>query len=105
MQYLLDHGAGIDIVRGANIDWNDDCSGDLQVWGKMNALHHSVQFGMRDLVVFLLERGADVDVKAWGLDTKYKEVGVEELARIGGHEEIVVLLESHRTDMARRGDL
>lgn len=105
MQYLLDHGAGIDIVRGANIDWNDDCSGDLQVWGKMNALHHSVQFGMRDLVVFLLERGADVDVKAWGLDTKYKEVSVEELARIGGHEEIVVLLENHRADMARRGDL
>jgi ankyrin repeat protein len=96
MQYLLDHGAGIDLLRGANIDWNGDVSGDQQVWGRMNALHQSVQSGKKDLVEFLLGRGADIDIKAWGLDTRYKDTSVEDLARICGHEDILESLENYR---------
>jgi ankyrin repeat protein len=96
MQCLLDHGAGIDILRGANIDWNGDFSGDQQVWGRMNALHQSVQSGKKDLVEFLLDRGADIDLKAWGLDTRYKDTSVEDLARICGQEDVWKKLENHR---------
>jgi ankyrin repeat protein len=96
MQYLLDHGAGIDVVRGANVDWNGDLSGDQQVWSRMNALHHAVQNGKKDLVEFLLDRGADLDTKAWGLDTRYKDTSVEDLAQMCGHKEIVKILENHR---------
>lgn len=92
MQYLLDHGAGIDVVRGANIDWNGDLSGDQHLWSRMNALHQSVQYGKKDLVEFLLDRGADIDIKAWGLDTRYKETSVDDLARMCGHEDIAEML-------------
>jgi hypothetical protein len=84
IQYLLDHGAGIDILRGANIDWNGDFSGDQQVWGRMNALHQAVQSGKKDLVEFL------------GLDTRYKDTCVEDLARICGHEDVLESLENYR---------
>ena len=101
MQYLLDRGAGIDIVRGANIDWRNDFSGDQQLWSRMNALHQAVQYGEKDLVVFLLQRGASVDIKAWGLDTKFKDTSVEDLARMCGHDDIVEVLENHRASRAR----
>lgn len=101
MQYLLDHGAGIDIPRGANIDWSYDFSGDEQLWSKMNALHLAAQYGEKELVEFLLQRGADVNIKACCLDTKFNDISVEDLVRICGHDDIIEMLEYHRASKAR----
>ena len=102
IQHLLDHGAGIDMVSGTNIDWNHDLSGDLQVWSRMNALHRSVQYGKKDLVEFLLDRGADPEIEAWGLITGYTYINVENLARMCGHDDIVEVLMHFRGNRAQK---
>lgn len=97
VRFLLDHGSPIDTYYGKDTKESDN-SCNYMVIGKQNALHFAIGQGMKDLVKFLVERGADRNLPAWSAtSTKGRAVFPVELARMHGHEDIVSLLESQHT--------
>ncbi|KAF2681285.1 hypothetical protein K458DRAFT_392078 [Lentithecium fluviatile CBS 122367] len=80
ISYLLDHGAGIDLLTERGVTTRET---------------HTVVVFLH-LVELLLERDADGEIKTWSLTTKMKGVGVEELAEICGREEVGEILRRQR---------
>jgi len=95
MQYLLDHGAPVDMVAGCGKYEDRDANLiDLWAYGRKTALHWAVEHGQVDVVKFLLDRGADTERKTWSLTTKSKWASVEELAEMCGQDAVKEVLVS-----------
>ncbi|KAJ4302889.1 hypothetical protein N0V90_001780 [Kalmusia sp. IMI 367209] len=85
---LLDHGADINALYKADSENHKNF-----IVGRMTALHVAVRDGKRELVEWLLERGADAGRKTNGAATGFRWVSVGELAERRDHAELRELLE------------
>ncbi|KAF1999084.1 hypothetical protein P154DRAFT_577237 [Amniculicola lignicola CBS 123094] len=95
IQTLLDRGADTDEYQGSSISFEGQNFCELLVWGRKDALHHAVQRGSKELVEFLLEKGADSSIQTRSLTSEKRWIDVEQLADICGHAEIRDMLTLH----------
>lgn len=86
LAYFLEQGATVN-----DVEYQFDQSIFKQHWRRSfgTALHHASRRGNEEMVRFLLERGARLDIK-----NSMNKTAVE-LAEEGGHESIVSILKSH----------
>ncbi|KAI9701634.1 MAG: hypothetical protein M1820_006405 [Bogoriella megaspora] len=93
IQYLLEQGAPIDTYYMSHSSaWNSVDHGMYIRFGKQNALHRAISGGEKELVQFLLERGADAKLEMFSLKTKFQSKRPVELAEMLGFEDIAILL-------------
>ncbi|KAI9700582.1 MAG: hypothetical protein M1820_006736 [Bogoriella megaspora] len=96
IDYLLEQGAPIDAYWMCHsLTWKSNENGMFLWDGEQNALHLAITRGKKELVQFLLKRGADVRLEGYTLETEYKRKKPVELAEIYGFGDIAALLREH----------
>ncbi len=93
LEYFLDQGATVD-----DVEYQHDVSIFKKYWRRSfgTALHHAARRGNEEMVKFLLERGANQEIK-----NSMNKTALE-LAEEGGYENIVSILRHHGSSSSHR---
>lgn len=99
IRYLLDQGASINAHYSAGMNPTMR-NGDDIMYGTFTALDFAIASNQADLVFSLLARGARLDLRGPSAWTNGQQMNGIELARMCGHDDLVIMLEDWVTSRA-----